>query len=59
MEFRTISFISDYKVLKPYGYRFLQWDWPDGVFVHEDYVAAFPGFADILENNERGQGERD
>lgn len=26
------------------GYRLLQYDWPDGTFLHEEYAGAFPCF---------------
>ena len=28
--------------MQPHGYELLQYDWPDAVFVHRNYSAAFP-----------------
>lgn len=38
------SMQAAYDIVKPYGYKLLQWDWPDAVFVHENYTSAFPCF---------------
>ena len=39
------SIQAAYNVVQPHGYRLLQYDWPDAVFVHEAYLASFPCFA--------------
>ena len=36
------SMQAAYDIVRPHGYRLLQYDWPDGVFVYEAYAAAFP-----------------
>lgn len=38
-------------VLAPHGYRLLQYDWPDAVFVHEEARPAFPCMSLDLEAN--------
>lgn len=45
------SIQAAYDVLKPYGYDLLQFDWPDGVFLHESYAGAFPCLPLGLERN--------
>lgn len=35
------SMQAAYDVLAPYGYSLLQYDWPDAVFVHKDYIQMF------------------
>ena len=36
------SMQAAYDIVRPFGFRLLQYNWPDGVFIHEDYVDAFP-----------------
>ena len=36
------SMQAAYDIVRPHGYRLLQYDWPDAVFIHETHVAAFP-----------------
>ena len=36
------SMQAAYDIVRPHGYRLLQYDWPDAVFIHEVHVAAFP-----------------
>ena len=31
-----------YDLVRPHGFLLLQYDWPDGTFIHEDYLEAFP-----------------
>ena len=31
-----------YDIVRPHGYKLLQYDWPDAVFVHSNFSAAFP-----------------
>ena len=35
-----------FDIVRPHGYRLLQYDWPDAVFVHRNYAGAFPCFTD-------------
>ena len=36
------SMQAAYDIVQPHGYELLQYDWPDAVFVHRNYSAAFP-----------------
>ena len=52
-------------LVHPVGYRLLQYDWPDAVFVHAEFAAAFPCLPthDFQKGCERarvrGKGQRD
>ena len=45
------SMQAAYDLVRPHGFRLLQYDWPDGVFIHEDYVDAFPRIPWLVPEN--------
>jgi hypothetical protein len=38
------SMQAAYDIVKKHGFVLLQNDWPDAVFIHQDYIPAFPKF---------------